>query len=219
MGISREIILLVKKELSLEFRQKHAISGILLYVLTTVFIVYVSFVQIQPQVWNTVYWIIILFAAVNALLKSFSRENTQRGIYYYTLTSPYSVLISKILYNFLLLFVLSVISYIGLSFVSGNPVRHFPDFVMINLMAGLGFSVIFTFISAISNKSDQSATLMTILGFPLTIPVILILIKLSAQALGLLTDTSSYQDVLILLAIDLLLFSLSVFLFPYLWRE
>jgi heme exporter protein B len=60
---------------------------------------------------------------------------------------------------------------------------------------------------------------MAILSFPLTIPILLTLIKLSAGAMRMIQDTSSENDILILVAIDLILLALSFVLFPFLWRD
>src|SRR6185369_8719205 len=88
------------KEFSLELRQKYAINGILLYVISTIFISYLSFKKIvNPTTWNTLFWIIMLFAAVNAASKSFIQETKGRLLYLYTIASPQAVILSKILYN------------------------------------------------------------------------------------------------------------------------
>jgi heme exporter protein B len=60
---------------------------------------------------------------------------------------------------------------------------------------------------------------MAILSFPIIIPIILTLIKLSANALRLMQDTAVWKDIATLLAIDLILISMTFFLFPFLWRD
>ena len=71
MNLAKEIYFLLRKELVLELRMGYALGGILLYVLSTVFIIFSSFVQLPSQTWNILFWIILLFAAVNAITKSF----------------------------------------------------------------------------------------------------------------------------------------------------
>ena len=219
MNLLREITTLLRKEILLEYRQKYAISGILLYVLSTVYIVYAASVQIEQKIWYSLFWIIILFASVNAIAKSFMQENSNRQLYYYSLANPIAVILSKIIYNFILLLFLSVLCYGAFSVVAGNPVRDNFLFFVILLLGSTGFSICFTFISSISSKASNGATLMAVLSFPLIIPILMILIKLSAQSLRLIQDTSYTKDILILIAIDLILLSLSLVLFPYLWRD
>ena len=82
-----EIRVLVKKEIQMEWRQKYAIHGLLLYLASTIFVCYLSFKAkqqaINPITWNTLFWLIILFIAVNAIGKSFTQESKQRNIFYY----------------------------------------------------------------------------------------------------------------------------------------
>jgi heme exporter protein B len=76
MTLFTEITFLLKKETLLELRQKYALGGILLYVASTVFVVKLSFLKTAPEVWNALFWIISLFASLNAVVKSFVQENS-----------------------------------------------------------------------------------------------------------------------------------------------
>ena len=219
MKLVNETIYLIRKELLLEWRQKYAISGILLYVCSTVFVVYSSFAKIQADIWNILFWIIILFASVNAIAKSFMQESGHRQLYYYLLANPTAIILSKVIYNTLLLLFLSFLTFISFSTVAGNPVKDGWQFFMAMFLASLGFSLTFTFISAIAIKANNSSTLMAILSFPLVIPTILLLIKISANALRLMQDTGLWRDIGNLIAIDFILIALTFILFPYLWRD
>ncbi|MCB0585521.1 MAG: heme exporter protein CcmB, partial [Phaeodactylibacter sp.] len=152
-------------------------------------------------------------------VKSFVQENSARQLYYYSLANPISILLSKIIYNIILLLALSLLTWLGFSFVAGSPVRDTGQFFLALLLGSAGFSITFTFIAAISSKADNNATLMAILSFPLIIPILLTLIKLSANALRLMQDTAVQNDIFILLAIDLMLLGVGLALFPFLWRD
>ena len=219
MNLLKETSYLIQKELTLEWRQKYAISGILLYVLSTVFIIYISLIDVQPQIWNVLFWIIILFASVNAILKSFTQESGARQLYYYQLASPIAVILSKIIYNAFLLGLLSVLTFAAFGLVAGNPVKDYWQFSLALLLGSWGFSIVFTFISSIASKANNSGTLMAILSFPLVIPILMTLVKMSANALRLINDTSIDKDIMILVSIDLILVGLALVLFPYLWRD
>ncbi|GIV31489.1 MAG: cytochrome C biogenesis protein CcmB [Saprospiraceae bacterium] len=219
MNLERETAVLLKKEIRLEWRQRYAISGILLYVLGTVFIVYVAFQQLSPQLWNVLFWIIMLFASVNAVAKSFVQESGTQQFYYYQLAHPLAVLFSKIIYNSILLMLIGGLTMGALSLVAGNPIQREWIFMLALVLGSLGFSIAFTFISAIAARTDNSATLMTILSFPLIIPMLLLLVNLSAHAIGLLEGSLIRDDAVLLIGIDLLLVGLAMVLFPFLWRD
>ena len=52
-------------------------------------------------------------------------------------------------------------------------------FVGDQLLGGMSLSLVFTFLAAIAARAQQSAALMAILGFPLVIPQLLLLSKIS----------------------------------------
>lgn len=219
MSLWTEIWFLLGKEVKLEWRQRHALSGMLLYVLSTVFIVFISFQQISPQLWNVLFWIIMLFASINAVVKSFVQESSSRQLYYYQLANPLAILLSKTIYNTLLLLVLGALNAGALLLVAGNPLEAPGIFALAVILGSVGFSITFTFIAAIAAKTSNSSTMMTILSFPLIIPVLLVLVNLSAHAIGLLQGSMIGDDLIMLLGIDLLLLGLGLVLFPMLWRE
>lgn len=211
---------LLLKEIRLELRQKYAISGVLLYVISTVFVVYLTLGQeVGGAVWAAFFWIIVLFASINAIAKSFVQENPKRQLYYYSLADPSAVILAKMIYNSLLLLVISFLAFGIFSIVVGNPVQDMILFSQTLALGSLGFSITFTFISAISAKANQSATLMAILSFPVILPILMTLMRLTKVALHLMTDSAYYIDMIILLCIDVILGALTFILFPYLWRD
>lgn len=217
--LSKQIKFLIIKELKLELRNKYALGGILLYVVSTIFISYLSFKKIvTPATWNALFWIILLFASINAIAKSFITETKGRLLYTYTLASPQAVILSKIIYNSLLLIVLSSLCLIAYSLFIGNIIQDLPLFLITLFMGSLGFSSLLTMVSAIASKAGNNFTLMAILSFPIIIPLLMVLIKLSKNAIdGLERWDLNYLTILMLL--NLIIIALSYLLFRYLWRD
>lgn len=218
MNLFSEITFLLRKEVTLELRHKYAISGILLYVTSTVFVIYLSFIKVDPTVWNTLFWIVSLFASINAVMKSFFQENSARQLFYFQLVNPIAVILSKIIYNICLLFIINVLTFVMMTIMVGNPINNTPQYFLAILLGSIGFSITFTFISAIAAKANNSATMMAILSFPVVLPILVTLIKLSKSAIRN-TDTAWARDVLMLGAIDMILIALCFLLFPFLWRD
>jgi heme exporter protein B len=218
---------LLKKEILLEWRSKYAFNGVLLYVVSTVFICYISF-NLTPGfagssgykvVWNVLFWIIILFASVNAIAKSFMQESRGRLLYYYTIASPQAIILSKTVYNTALMTLLStlalVVYLVFFENTIGDPLFYFASVVL----GSISFSTVFTMISAIASKAGNNGTLMAILSFPVIIPVILILIRLSKRAMDGIDRSLSYGDIGVLAAINAIVITTALLLFPYLWRD
>lgn len=219
MNIIQQIVALLRKDILLEWRQRYALSGMILYVLCTVMTVYMAFHSPQPVVWLTLFWIILLFASVNAVAKSFMQESVARQLYYYLLVSPQAVIISKLLYNIVLLFGLALVGIGAYSLLLGNPVQDLPLFGASLCLGSVAFSMCFTIMSAISAKAGRSATLMPILSLPIMIPILALLIRVSKTAVTGVTSSNVTKDIAILLAIDGIMCVLSWILFPYLWKE
>jgi heme exporter protein B len=217
MTLFSEIRYLVAKEIKLEWRLKYAFSGVLLYLFSTVFIIYISFFDVKPEAWNILFWIILLFTAVNAIAKSFLQESAGRLLYYYFIVSPQAILLSKMIYNTALMLLLGVLGLIIYSILVGNPVVLPWYFLFTVLMGSISFSLIFTMISAIASKAGNNFTLMAILSFPVIIPVLLLLMKLSLSSIT--GNSFPLKDFLILALIDIIVVMAAYILFPYLWRD
>lgn len=216
----KEIKILLQKEIMMEWKQKYAFNGLLLYVVSTVFICYLSFKQIvDPPTWNALFWIILLFAAINAVAKSFMQESRGRQLYMYTIVSARAVIISKIIYNTLLMLVISIINLIFYSLFVGNMVQDLPMFIVGIVLGSAGFASVLTMISAIASKAGSNATLMAILSFPILIPMLITIIRFSKNAMDGLSASVNYQFMILLISLNILVVALSFLLFPYLWRE
>jgi heme exporter protein B len=216
----KQVGVLIKKEMTLEWRQKYALNGILLYVVSAVFITYLS-VQgnLSIPTWNALYWIIILFSSVNAVAKSFVQEHQGRQLYYYMIASPEAIIISKIIYNAMLTLVLALLGYLVFSIILGNPVDDQGLFILNLILGALGFSACLTMVSGIASKAGNNATLMAILSFPIIIPILLMAINISKNAIDGLDRGVSYDKLLTLLAINAIITAVAYILFPYLWRS
>jgi heme exporter protein B len=216
----REISILIQKEFMLEWRQKYAFNGLLLYVGATVFVCYLSFRQVtEIPVWNALFWIIQLFAAVNALAKSFLQESRGRSLFYYTVAHPHHIILSKIIYNFFLMFLLSLFNLLFYSLLIGNPALDLPMFIFVMILGSMGLSSVLCMISAIASRAGNSAGLMPILSFPVLLPLLMVTIRLSKNAIDGLAWSVSQPLVLILVALNIMIIAMGYLLFPYLWKE
>jgi len=219
----QELKALIEKEIRLEWRQRYALNGMILYIVSTVFVCYMSFALktkgIEPITWNTLLWIILLFTAVNSITKSFTQERAGRQLYYYTLASPQGIIISKIIYNIVLLLALSLIGLFIYIVFLGNPVQNLLMYLTAVVLGAIGFSSTLTMVAGIASKAENTSTLMAVLSFPIILPMLSMLIRLSKNAMEGLEWNTSYDEILILLAIDAIVITTSYLLFPFLWRS
>lgn len=217
----KQILTLLKKDVLLEFRQKHTFYGILLYITSTIFVLYLSTDDTpSSKIWNGLFWTIQLFICVNAVAKSFLQESKGRMLYYQTLVSPTAFITSKLVYNIILMSLMSAVSYLLFSVFLGNPTLSPYLFLTITLLGGMGLSLVFTLMSAIAAKAQQNAALIAILGFPVILPELMLTIRLSSTTFGeVFREGAVSQLMLITLGLDVLVIALALILFPFLWKD
>jgi heme exporter protein B len=214
------VLTLAKKEFLLEWRQRSIIGGMLLYVVSTVFICYLSMKQVVDlPTWNALFWIIQTFIAVNSIARSFLQESKGRMLYYYTIVDAQSMILSKMVYGLGLMVVLSAIHLGVYSLLIGNPVNDFKMFGIAVLLGSLGFAAVITMVSAIAAKASNNIGLVSILGFPVLIPILMTTIRFSKCAMDGLGWAVAQKFALLLIGLNLLVVALAYLLFPYLWRE
>ena len=211
---------IIRKDIRLELKQLYVFNGILLYLVSTVFVCYLSFQgRIDLASWNALYWVIILFVAINAILKGFLHETDGLMLYYYSIVHPQAVITAKIIYNAVFLGVLALAGLLIYAGFMGNPIQN-TGLYLINMLLGVfGFSTIMTMVSAIAARSKNNFTLMGVLSFPLVLPLILVLIKVSLAAIGGATMASQAGNLFVILLLTAIAFVLSVLLFPFIWKE
>ncbi len=210
---------LIKKEFDLEFRQSYALFGVLLFAACTVFIIFKSFNTLGAFQWNVLLWIIVIFSGINAVAKSFVQENKETYLHYYTLFDPLELILAKLIYNFIFIVVIIALVILLLTIFTLNPIVNWSLFTQGALLGALGLSCIFTFIAALSGIDRGGTTIMSVMALPLVLPVILLLIKITAVSMALMVDTLVGGDILILAAIDLMICGLMLLLFPIIWRS
>lgn len=246
LPLPQMIATLIGKELRLELRNKHAFGGILIYVLSTIFVCYLSFTSlIDLTTWNALFWIILLFASLNAVSKTFASESNARRLYLYTLASPQAIIVSKILYNIIVVVVLMTVSLffygltigteawvssdihpigegaLGVNLSSAELLQssNVPMFVLSLVLGAIGFASVFTLISAIAAQTNNNLGITAILGFPVILPMLLLLIDFSQNALLGKGMSDVLYFIAVLLGLNAICMALAYLLFPYLWRS
>jgi heme exporter protein B len=218
----KQITQLIRHEINLELKQKHFVSSIVLYIVSTVFVCYLAFDEIKENtIWNALFWIIILFSLTNAISKSFLNENSNKQLFLYTLINPRALILGKIIYNIILSVALVFITFIVYTIFVKTELTdiNYSLFTVAAIIGSAGISSTLTMISAIASKTNNNIGILSILAFPIILPSLLLSLQLSNLAI-LGGDWEQASEFIIMLgAINILIIALSFLLFPYLWRE
>ena len=173
----------------------------------------------ENEVWNGLFWMIQLFVCVNAVAKSFLQESRGRMLYFYSIAGPRDFILSKLLFNSLLMMAMSIMSLGLFIILMGNPLKQPLQFIGLATLGGVSLSVVFTFLAAIAAKAQQQAALMAILGFPIIIPQLLLLMKIATIAFSSAIQAGLSQMIFLLVGLDAMVVVLSIILFPFLWKD
>ena len=215
-----EIRALLYKELLLEWKQKYAFNGMLLYVISMVFVIALAFGgDMNPQTWNIILWISLLFVAINAVARSFLAESRGQMLYLYTLAGPHAVIAAKMIFNCSLLFLMGFATMGAYALFSPVSIEGLGVFVLALFLGSTGLAANLSLVSAIAAKARNSATLLAVLSFPLVIPLLLTVIRATGQGLAGAPPAESASELLFLGSLIVIIALISLILFPYLWRE
>ena len=102
----KKIFIIIKKDLKIDISQGHMFFSVALYLISSIFVVYLSFGSLgikDLNTWVSLFWVIILFGAITSISKSFLYESKNRNYYYYFLFTPTELILSKLIYNFIFL--------------------------------------------------------------------------------------------------------------------
>lgn len=214
-----QILTLLKKDLLLEWRQKHTFFGVVLYVGCTVFVLFMMAGQPESRIWNALFWVAQLFVTVNTVAKSFLQEGINRMRYYFTLVTPLQYILAKMIYSAVMMLLMMFISLLLFNLLLGSPIQNKQTFIIVCCLGASSLSLLFTFLSAIAAQARQNAALMAILGFPIAIPLLMVLSNLALGAVSSVLQEGWAGMAWMMVGMDVLIIGLAMILFPFLWKE
>ncbi|MBL7811738.1 MAG: heme exporter protein CcmB [Bacteroidetes bacterium] len=217
--MGRQIQGMLKAELAMDIRKPAVLGAGGLQLLATGLLCYLGNPLIQPKVWNSLYWISMIFVTLQVVGKSFMQVNRGRWIYLNQLASPLAVIFAKTLYGWLLMILLGLANLLVFAVLMDFPVAHSTVYIGAVVLSSMGISTVFTLISAIAGKTTQPGFMLPVMSLPVVLPIVLVGIKGSVKCLNPVLVSSVYTDLLLLAALTLLVLVLTAVLFTPLWRE
>jgi heme exporter protein B len=215
-----KITAILAKEITSDLRNPYTLAGSGLFLLSSLFVCYIAAKRINVvATWVALFWIIILFTSFNAVAKSFVSETRERMLYFYTLHHPGQFIASKMIYNGLVLIVLSSVAAFVYSTLFSMEINDLALFAYGVVFGASGISFVLSMLSTIASKAGRNLTLLAVLGLPILLPIILVAITLTKNAVDGIDWSVQWKYAFVLFALNVVCLALSLVLFPYLWRE
>lgn len=219
-GLMRRIFALITLEFQRNWKQPREWLTVLLFMLATSVVLYMGFRRMRPETWAVMYWVVMLFLSVSATVGDRMSGYSGDKHFYNLLAHPVQLYLSNLAFNTLVLFSLSMLLFMVFGVFFEWKVMMSGYLLLILGLGALSLSSVFCFVAALVSAANKGSVMASLLGFPLVIPVLLLLIRVFISEMDLITlDQDSWQDVLSLIGIDVVLIGLGIILFPLIWRS
>lgn len=216
----KPIYLFLKKEVKEEFKRPTNAFGVLLYLSCSTFIIsLITKGNVNSGIWSAFFWILMLFASFNVVQKHLHPEEQNQWNYYYLLIHPIQFILARTLFHALFLWILSLLNFILLSLWIKNPINSYDVFFVNILLGALGLATTLTMISSIAVQSNHPTMIMSVLGFPIIIPLLWCLIKINLLSIQGLNFSEVTQYFIFLISVNCISLLLSMIFFPIIWKE
>ena len=176
-----------RKDLQIEFRTRYTYSALVMFAVTT--LVTVSFAiggfTADVEITAALLWIILFFSAMAGLARTFvAEEETGTVTALKMAAQPEPVYLGKYLFNVTILCSLALL-VVPLFIMLLNISIVLPlAFCAVVLLGTLGLAGASTILAAIVSKAGAKSSLLTVLAFPVLLPLLITAISATRAALA-----------------------------------
>lgn len=219
----RSTVSIFRKDWSSELRTRYAMSALLMFVITTISIMVFSLgsEEAHIDVLSGMLWVVIFFAAMSGLSRSFvAEEDRGTTMTLQLLARPSAVYVGKLVFNLLLMTGVNLLIVILYTmFVHGFVVKTMEIFALTILLGSIGLASASTILAAIIARANTRGTLYPVLAFPILLPLLLTVIN----ATRLATEGAFFEEALgefqFLVSYIVVVTTTSFLVFDFVWKD
>ena len=215
-------ITVLRKDLRIELRTRFAFNMVLAFVAACLLLIMFTLraQDLNPTPKSGLIWIVILFAALSSLGRSFMSEtdkNTYDLLLIYGRGS--SVFAGKMAYNLIFSLVINLLTFGLYVFLANITVISWTAFAVVLLLGTTGLSGVSTMIAAIVSQADRKGAIFSVLSIPLFIPFILLLTRITKTAFADGLQDGFTNDLAALIGFIGVTVAAGIMLFEYIWED
>jgi heme exporter protein B len=219
----RSVIAVFLKDWHSELRTRYAVSALGMFVITTIAIIMFSLGSegAPPDVLSGMLWVVIFFAAMSGLSRTFVSEEERGTSMTLQLLAPGSaVFFGKLLFNLVLSVALNAVTVVlYAAFVNGFVIKTLSIFLVAVLLGSVGLAAAATIIAAIIARANTKGTLYPVLSFPILLPLLLAVIN----ATRLASEGAFFQEAAgefqLLISYIVVVVTASATVFDFVWKD
>ncbi|UYG98086.1 heme exporter protein CcmB [Cytobacillus firmus] len=222
MNFYKQIVLILKRDLVLEYRQKSLLFSMVIFALMIQVFLTIAFdtdMESMRKLAAGILWIPILFSAMLGFNRvvSIDKENgVLTGLLVSSLDKG-ALYLGKLLGNLVLIYIVILFSVPAFFLFVKQP---FPNsiglLIAVLFLGGWGFVAMGVFLATIAQSSRITELLLPVKLFPLSVPLFLGIIQLTEIALYPSIEISQNVWLLLLVGYDVIFTIIPLFLFDYL---
>jgi len=199
----KQILTVIKKDLTLEWRNKFTLAGIIVQILTATFIVYLAVPAMNLAIQNSLFWIILVFSSLNAITKGFISEPVGLQNYYAQLLPSHIIIRARLIYNFGLMILITLLIWLFFNVLINGFEGSSGLYLVTVMLAGLGLSSTFTLMSALVKSVGNAFLIIPVISLPVIIPILIVGLSSSKKAIDGLAFEFVSREWLIMIALTL----------------
>ena len=222
MNFIYRVYAVIQKDLLIESRSRYALNTVIAFVASASFLTVFSLdaINLTTNIYSGLTWIIILFAAMASLSRSFVMEAELKTYDLLRLnTDGIPVYTGKLLVNFLFTFLVAIFTLFIFTLFSGEFEHNIPAVVLVLLLGAIGFSGVATLLAALVSKADRKGAIFSVLCLPLMIPLIILLSDASGDVFTGASIADITEPIVGLIGFCGVTITVSVLLFEYIWND
>ncbi len=215
-------VTIFKKEVTVELRTRYAMNTLLAFTGASLLLILFTLRadQMDPTPKSGLVWIIILFAAMTGMMRSFVHEADKKTWDLLKLhAQPGDIFTGKLFYNFVFLLLLHLFTFFFYLIMMNMPVASYPYLISAILFGSVGLAGVTTLTSAMIAMADHRGAVFSVLCIPLVVPLLLILTSVTKTALIEGASADSLNDLAALVGYCGVTISAGVILFDFIWED
>jgi heme exporter protein B len=223
MRFLRQVFAIIQKDLTAEYRTKENLSAMIVFALLVLVIFNFAF-ELQgldiKVMGSGILWVAFTFSGILGLGRSFAAEK-DKGSMEGVLLSPVdrgAIFLGKAISNWIFISIMQAVALPLFAILNNASIPWWPMVPYI-VLGTIGFAGMGTLLSAVASSTKMREVMLPILLFPVTVPLLMAAVKLTAGALQMrdFSDVSIWFNILI--AYDAIFMVVAFWVFEYVVEE
>jgi heme exporter protein B len=214
---------LLKKDIKSEFRTKFALSALVLFIFTSIILIYFQISGEKPgvKIVSGLYWVIYFFAALTGLSRSFIQEEERGTGFFLQAAMPLeSIWLGKLFFNIILSLIINASCTILFSlFIPNFNIENISALIFGNIVGGIAIASSLTILSALISKASSKNSILPVMAFPVILPAIITASNIMTISLGEPLGRSLEGQFINLELYIGIVISSSWVLFDHIWKD